>query len=820
MSASSLPRSLRRDVSAVVAVLGVMLTQGCVTGRTVSEAPTPAAVRYAIVPMPKRLIARSGEFRLDSQTRILLSDTASALLRPLADLFALPARAASRLPLPIVPIPASGGATDAIVIRLDASPTGGSRDDESYRLAVSERGATLTAATPAGLVNGIQTMQQLLPPALAASVRATSAWVTSAGSSASVSLAPNAAPARWTIPSVEIEDAPRFRYRGILLDVARYYFPNEFLKQLVDMMALYKFNALQLHLTDDQGWRIEIKKYPRLTQVGAWRRESMIVRDGAPYVGDGKPHGGFYSQEQIRDLVAYAAARHVTIVPEIEMPGHAGGALAAYPELSCTGGPFEVSTKWGVHEDIFCPSERTFSFLEDVLTEVMQLFPSEYIHVGGDEVPKTRWKASPVAQELMRREGLKNEEELQSYFIKRIERFLRAHGRRLIGWDEILEGGIAPEATVMSWRGIQGGITAAQQGHDVIMSPTDYAYLDAYQGDPDTEPRAIGGFLPLDTVYAWEPVPNALTAEQGAHVLGAQGNLWTEHVPTSTHAEYMLFPRMLAMSEVFWTPKELRNWDSFLARVPAQLARLDALGVNYRVPDPVGLIAERRVLEDRARVAISSFVPGAVIHYTTDGSDPTSASPAYTGPIDVRVAAVPVTVSARVFLPNGRVGGVVRERISRATWHNAVNVSADSLQPGLLYAYTEGVFAAADDVTTVPAIRTGTVAQVALRGDETPEKYGVHFSGYVRVPEDALYTFYLACDDGGKLRIDGELVVDHDGQHDATEKAAQVALRAGYHAFDLVYFQAMGGAALRLSVSAPNVPKFEVPKGWLFHERH
>jgi hexosaminidase len=308
-----------------------------------------------------------------------------------------------------------------------------------------------------------------------------------------------------------------------------------------------------------------------------------------------------------------------------------------------------------------------------------------------------------------------------------------------------------------------------------------------------------------------------LTPEQAAHVLGAQGNLWSEYVPMSTHAEYMLFPRMLAMSEVFWSPREARNWDSFLARVPAQLARLDALGVNYRVPDPVGLISDRKVLEDRARLAMSSIVPGSVIRYTIDGSDPTPASPVYTRPVEVGLGATPVTVSARVYLPNGRFGSVVRERISRAAWHDAMPVRADTLQPGLLYAYADGVFASADDVTTVPPTRTGVVDRVALRGDEAPEKYGVHLRGYVRVPQDALYTFYLACDDGGRLRIDGELVVDHDGQHDATEKAGQVALRTGYHTFDIVYFQAGGGAALRLSASAPNLSKREVPADWLVH---
>ena len=809
-------RSVRAQGHHVLLSILLGLGTACATVRTTPESDHRDVTRYSIVPLPQHLAARPGEFRLDAQTRILLSDTTSSALRSVADLLAVPLRAASGLPLPIGP--ATNAVTpNAFVIRLDVNAAPTHANDESYRLDVNERGATLTAATTAGVVNGIATLEQLLPPALAAGVRITSPW--SASKTVDVAPAATTAPTPWTIPAVEIEDAPRFRYRGILLDPARYYLPYEWLKKVVDMMGLYKFNALQLHLTDDQGWRIEIKQYPKLTEIGAWRKESMIVRDGEPYVGDGKRHGGFYTQDQLRELVAYAKVRHVTIIPEIEMPGHAGGALAAYPELSCTGGPFEVSTTWGVHEDIFCPSEQTFTFLENVLTEVMDIFPSEYIHVGGDEVPKTRWKASPVAQELIRHEGLKDEVELHGYFIKRIERFLRAHGRRLIGWDEILEGGIAPEATVMSWRGIQGGIAAAQLGHDVIMSPGEHAYLDQYQGDPKSEPRAIGGFLPLDSVYAWEPVPNVLTPAQAAHILGGQGNLWGEHVPTPSHAEYMLFPRLFAMAEVFWSPKELRNWDGFLARLPPQLSRLDALGANYRVPDPSGLMAERKVLEDRARVEMTSVVPGAVIRYTTDGTEPTAASPAYSAPVEVPVGATPAMVSARVFLPNGRVGTVVTERISRATWHPALRVGSDSLQPGLLYGYAEGVFAAADDVTTVPPTRTGIVPRVALRGDEIPEKYGVHLRGYITVPHDALYTFYLACDDGGKLRIDGELVVDHDGQHDATEKAGQVALRSGYHTVDLVFFQALGGVALNLSVSAPRTPKQDVPGTWLVHGR-
>lgn len=556
-------------------IVGTALTltigsTGC-AGRTAATGPVrPAPERYPITPAPRRIEAGSGELRLDRATRIMLSDPASPELRALAEVLIGPLRAASGLPLPISPEPAADSAPHAIAIRLTRDSA--SAEPESYRLVVTRRGAILRAATPAGLARGLQTIRQLLPAALERRV--------------GLPTAATGRPERWAIPAVEIEDAPRFRYRGVLLDVARYFYPPEFIKQVIDLLALYKLNTLQLHLTDDQGWRLEIRKYPRLTQVGAWRKETIVAKHFDPYVGDGKPHGGFYTQEQMRELVAYAAARQVTIIPEIEMPGHARAALAAYPQLSCTGGPFEVSTRWGVHEDIFCPSERTFAFLEDVLTEVMQVFPIAYIHIGGDEVPKKEWKESPVAQEVIRREGLAGEEELQSYFIRRIERFLIVHRRRLIGWDEILEGGLAPEATVMSWRGVAGGIEAARQGHDVIMAPTNRTYFDYYQGDSIAEPLAIGGFVPLDSVYAFEPVPAQLTAGEAAHVLGAQGCVWTEYIATPATVEYMLLPRLLALAEVLWSPKEVRSWSGFVARLPPQLARLDAMGVKYRAPRP------------------------------------------------------------------------------------------------------------------------------------------------------------------------------------------------------------------------------------------
>ncbi len=526
--------------------------------------PAPLQARYPVVPLPRSVLPLDGVFRLDAGTRIVLMAGGDAALRQIAELFSAPVRAATGLPLPVVVAAsaADGDAADAISLTLE--PGAEWPSPEAYRLEVGASGVALTAPTPAGLFHGTQTLRQLLPVSAERVVERD--------------------PGAWTIPAGVIEDAPRFPYRGMHLDVARHLFPVPFIKRYIDLLALYKFNTFHWHLTDDQGWRVEIEKYPRLTRVGAWRAETQVGRDADPFVGDGTRYGGYYTRAQVRDIVAYAAARYITIIPEIEMPGHALAALAAYPELGCGPGPYAVATQWGVFEDIYCPKEATFTFLENVLLEVMDLFPGEYIHIGGDEAPKTAWEGSDTAQAVIRREGLADETELQSWFIRRIEGFLGAHGRKLIGWDEILEGGLAPEATVMSWRGMRGGIEAALAGHDVIMTPTSHLYFDYYQGDPVTEPLAIGGFTPLRKVYAFEPVPPTLGADAARHVLGAQGNLWTEYITTPAHAEYMAVPRMLALSEVVWSPASSRDWRGFSTRLRAQLKRLDALGVNYRAP--------------------------------------------------------------------------------------------------------------------------------------------------------------------------------------------------------------------------------------------
>jgi hexosaminidase len=615
---------MRRVLSAGALAL-CTLTAGCATGMA------NPATRFSIVPAPVSLEAHGGSFRLDPGTRIFVSDVGDTDVKGMAEIFAAPLRAASGLPLPIT---SDGGERGAIVLRVEPRADAA---EESYHLHADRNGVTLSAATHAGLFRGLQTLRQLLP-------------------------AGNAG--RWTVPAVEIDDAPRFAYRGMHLDVGRHFFPVPFVKKYIDLLALYKFNTFHWHLTEDQGWRIEIKKYPRLTEVGACRNETQLGKNSRPYVGDATRSCGFYTQDEIREVVAYAAQRHITIIPEIEMPGHSLAALAAYPELGCTPGPFQVGTHWGVFEDIYCPKEETFTFLEDVLTEVMALFPSRYIHIGGDEAPKKAWEQSQFAQSVIKREGLKDEHELQSYFIQRVERFLNDHGRSIIGWDEILEGGLAPNATVMSWRGVNGGIAAAKQRHDVVMTPTNFLYFDYYQGPPAGEPLAIGGLLPLEKVYGYEPVPPELTAEEAKHILGAQGNVWTEYMATPDYVEYMVLPRLLALSEVDWSPREKRDWASFQDRLPGQLEHLDALGYNFRVPDVSGLATDS-VAPEKVRVELAVAAPGAEIHYTTDGSEPTKDSPRYRRPFTIRPTAVGVVVQARAFLADGKMSAVRKATYSR-----------------------------------------------------------------------------------------------------------------------------------------------------------
>ena len=542
-----MPGLLRSSLPLLIAVL---TSRAAVAQSAVAEP--------SIIPRPAKLTMHAGRFLLTPRTVIWTDQQSAALGRQLARYlepatgYALAVR--------------QGGtpAGNRIVLRRDRTlqRLGG----EGYALSVRRGVVTVRAPAAAGLFYGIQTIRQLLPAEILREAPMTGV--------------------RWTMPAVTIEDEPRFRWRGAHLDVVRHFMPKEFVKKYIDLLALQKMNSFHWHLTDDQGWRIQIRKYPRLTEVGAWRNETLVgayTSDTSKQVFDHEVHGGFYTQEDIREIVAYARARFVNVVPEIEMPGHAQAAIAAYPWLGNAGDSVHVWTIWGVSQNILNPSDSTVAFMKDVLTEVMELFPGPYIHVGGDEAAKSQWKSTPAVQAHIRALGLKDEEELQSWFIRQMDDFLTAHRRRMIGWDEILEGGLAPNAVVMSWRGTSGGIAAARAGHDVVMAPGSYTYLDHYQAlDHSREPLAIGGFLPLDTVYSYDPMPPELEPRFAKHVLGAQGQVWTEYIKGPKNVEYMAYPRMSALAEVLWTPLGRKDYANFLLRLEEQLRRLDALDVNYR----------------------------------------------------------------------------------------------------------------------------------------------------------------------------------------------------------------------------------------------
>ena len=537
----------------IIVLLGVMLSYSCsVKNQDDSKKETAA---YPVIPKPEKLKALEGKFVLNSATKIVGDTALEQEGNYLAQILNTPTGYELKY------TPGEKNEKNSISLIIDEKID----NDEGYTLSVNPEKVIITGKTAAGVFYGIQSLRQLLPPELESKNTVTDI--------------------EWKIPSVEIVDSPRYVYRGMHLDVGRHMFPVETIKEFIDLIAMHKMNTFHWHLTEDQGWRIEIKKYPRLTEIGAYRKETLVGHGATAEKDrkfDGKPYGGFYTQEEVKDIVAYAAKRHITIIPEIEMPGHSLAAIAAYPELGNTGKQYEVGTRWGVFKEIYAPTDTTFNFLEDVLTEVMELFPSKLIHIGGDEAPKDQWEESAFAQELIKKEGLKDEHELQSYFITRIEKFVNSKGRNIIGWDEILEGGLAPNAAVMSWRGTEGGIEAAKQKHYVVMTPGHSCYFDHYQSkDKDNEPLAIGGYLPVKKVYSYEPTPKELNKEEQKYILGAQGNVWTEYIKTPDYLEYMILPRMDALSEVVWSTPENKNWKDFKDRLYPMAKRYDVMGLNY-----------------------------------------------------------------------------------------------------------------------------------------------------------------------------------------------------------------------------------------------
>ena len=575
---------------------------------------------YNIIPKPQSLKPANGSFRFDKETSLFLDKD---LDREAAQAFFLLSerlQTAAGIELPTVSAPKANG----IICKLNRQLP----KNESYCLTIDKNRITIEAREPIGFFYAAQTLRQLLPAEIESNTKQ-----------------PNVL---WAVPCCRIEDTPRYDYRGMHLDVCRHFSTKEEVMHYIDQLAFLKLNTFHWHLTDDQGWRIEIKKYPRLTEIGGFRKRTVIGHyNDTPRRWDSTVVGGYYTQDDIKEVLAYAQKRFVNVLPEIELPGHAVAALTAYPQYSCSGGPFEVEGLWGVFNDVYCTREETFNFLEGILEEVTALFPYQYIHIGGDECPKLRWTRCHACQERMKAEGLKDEHELQSYFVSRIGHYLHTKGKKIIGWDEILEGGLTvKDATVMSWRGTEGGIAAARLGHDVIMTPSSSLYLDYYQSQLPSEPLAIGGYVPLKTVYEYNPTPDELTPTEAQRIWGVQANVWTEYMPNQKHREYMIFPRILALAENAWLPQEKKNFPDFESRLAQLFRHYDVMNVHYSNAF-YNIIGNTVAENGQLTLSLQSADPKVAIRYTADGSPATLQSPLYTSPISlgkeaVQVNAVPV----------------------------------------------------------------------------------------------------------------------------------------------------------------------------------
>ncbi|WP_294697636.1 glycoside hydrolase family 20 protein [Prevotella sp.] len=612
--------------------------------------PSTAAGQTAdfnIIPRPQQVnVSNDAPFTLSAKTVISLGTNSQNMKRN-ANMLASYIEQATGIR------PAVGKSKNgtAIVLTIDKTIA----NAEGYKLDADAKQIRIAGASAAGVFYGIQTLRKSLPLV-------------------------NGKASKVSIPAVHIADAPRFAYRGTHLDVSRHFVTADSVRQFIDMLALHNINRFHWHLTDDQGWRIEIKKYPLLTQIGSKRAQTVIGHNSGKY--DGKPYSGFYTQKQIRDIVKYAADRYITIVPEIDLPGHMQAALAAYPDMGCTGGPYEVWQKWGVSDNVLCAgNDKTLTFIDNVLKEITKLFPSKYIHVGGDECPKTQWQKCPKCQarikalNLEAKDGHSAEERLQSYIITHASNYLKSLGRNTIGWDEILEGGLAEGATVMSWRGESGGIAAAKQHHDVVMTPNSYLYFDYYQSlDKANEPLAIGGYLPLETVYSYEPMPKELTADEARHIIGVQANIWTEYMPTFKQMQYMALPRLAALSEVQWSQPALKDYTSFTNRLTEFTHLYDRLGYNYA--KHLYNVAIHVDSDNKWReILIHMTTAGkAEIRYTLDGTEPTVNSTLYTGAIVLQKSA---KIRAAAFR-DGKRSSVTSQDIS---FNKATACPVELLQP-------------------------------------------------------------------------------------------------------------------------------------------
>lgn len=737
--------------------------------------------RYPIIPYPSHLVPQKGNFFINEQTKVVVryapyEQEAAKLIRQVNKINGISlsyARTAT---------------SNCIVIKIDTTI----RSKEGYHLLITPGQITLSASARDGIFWGIETIRQLLPVP---------------GREESGSL---------RVPAADIIDAPVFSWRGMHLDVARHFFSEAYLKKFIDRMALYKLNRLHLHLTDDQGWRIEIKKYPELTTQGAWRTfndqdsecmrlaktnpdfkidpEHIIQRNGKTL------YGGYYTQAQMRDIIRYAAERHIEIIPEIDMPGHMMAAIKIFPYLSCTG----KAGQGALFSVPLCPcDESTFTFAENVYKEICALFPSKYVHIGGDEVDKTTWAKSPDCKTLMQEKGLQDVEQLQSYFIKRMETFFRSQGKTLIGWDEILEGGMDSSAVIMYWRNWvpDAPEKAARNGNSVIMTPDSPLYFDQW---PDKST--------LYNVYHYDPVPAALKGTTfAAKITGVQANVWTERIPSEKRADYMTMPRMTALAEIAWTDQP-EDYGSYLQRLRYQYPRWDKMHIHYRLPDLEGF-AENNVFTGSARLAVRKPLTDMVIRYTTNGASPDLSSAVLQQPLVINKTTV---VKLAAFTPGGNRGDIYTLKYEKTSYMPSVHI--DNVTARLQCSYYKGTFDSTRKITTVPSAHTYTVNGIQVPEDIKAPAFGLQYRGFIDVPTTGIYSFYLTSDDGSVLRIGDRTVVDNDGLHSAGERSGQVALQKGMHPFSLDFIEGGGGYTLRLQYSREGGSPQDIPDRFFMHE--
>ncbi len=709
-----------------------------------------------IIPTPQSLVQHDGFFRLGSNTAIA---AASPEAKTVAEFFAAKMRTATGLNIQVA---------EKGNIQLSIDPSLDVANDEGYTLDVTKDGAVVVAKTAQGLFYGMQSFLQLLPAEIESPSKVNGI--------------------AWQAPAVSIKDAPRFGYRGIMLDPCRHFMPVENVKKYLDVLSLFKMNRMHWHLTDDQGWRIEIKKYPKLTEIASKRID-----------GEGTEHSGYYTQEEIKEIVKYAADRFITVVPELELPGHEMAAIAAYPNLSCKGEQGTPRVIWGVEDIVMCPGkEDMFTFLQDVIDEMVPLFPSEYFHIGGDECPKISWKNCPLCQKRIKEEGLKAdskhsaEERLQSYVIQRMEKYLATKGKKIIGWDEILEGGLAPSATVMSWRGEDGGIAAALMDHTVIMTPGGNGmYLDAYQGDSKIEPVTIGGYTLLEKTYSYDPIPDTLVAMgKSNYILGVQGNTWSEYMYDEAKRDYMVFPRILAVAEIGWTNLDRKDYKDFERRIENAYVRLDGHAINYHIPQPEQPNGSCNFVAftDKASLEFKTTRPIKMV-YTLDGSEPTPASTAYTAPIEITET---TTLKIASVLPSGKMSPIRTIQVEKQSLAPAKEVAKTT--PGLNMEVTDGMYLNVKEleaaqketkksvIKDLKEIRSVVKTSESMRG---VNQYAAVATGYVNIPEDGVY---FISSDLEEVWIDGKLLVNNGGEvkrfsrHDSS-----VALAKGLHEIKAVF---------------------------------